>query len=286
MIPFCKFHGFGNDYIVLEKDRLPSGASLAKLAVAMCERSTGVGADGIAVLAKLDSQTADYFCEIVNPNGTIAGFSGNGTRCAAGYLNYKKLWAEPVLRLETRSGLKRFKLLEDRGDGSYRFEAEIGKPRFASGDIPTAVEPAIEFVDGYVLATDQGQVTISAVNVGNPVAAIFIDTFPGNWREIGRAVESHPAFPERTNVVFVKVLSDSRLEVRIWERGAGETSSSGTCSTAAAVLAAKSGRTGRVLSVAAPGGVTEVEWRENDEIVLTGRTELAFLGEWPDVSSY
>src|SRR5471032_1202877 len=103
-IKFCKFHGFGNDYIVIERDAIGDGMPLDKLAVAICHRNTGVGSDGIAVLERLDGIEADYFCEIVNPDGSIAGFSGNGTRCAIAYLHYKGLWSDERLRLETRSG--------------------------------------------------------------------------------------------------------------------------------------------------------------------------------------
>ncbi len=90
-LKFCKFHGFGNDYMVVEKDDLRGAGSMSEIAVQMCERHKGAGADGIAVLEKLDGAKADYFCEIVNPDGSIASFSGNGTRCAAAYLYYKKL---------------------------------------------------------------------------------------------------------------------------------------------------------------------------------------------------
>ena len=136
-IPFCKFHGFGNDYIVIERTALPEGTDLPALAVSMCQRNTGVGADGIAVIEKLDlDDKADHFCEIVNPDGSIAGFSGNGTRCAVSYLYYKHLWREPALRLKTRSGIKNYTLIERMSDGHYWFEAEIGKPRFGGRDVP------------------------------------------------------------------------------------------------------------------------------------------------------
>src|SRR4029450_13496715 len=107
-IPFCKFHGFGNDYIVIEREQIPASLSLSDLALDICDRHTGAGSDGIAVLEKLDGRDADYFCEIVNPDGSVAGFSGNGTRCAVSYLYYKNLWSEPALHLKTRSGVKNF----------------------------------------------------------------------------------------------------------------------------------------------------------------------------------
>src|SRR5690606_8275565 len=105
-IRFCKFHGFGNDYIVIERDNIPAHLSLPELAVNICNRHTGVGGDGIAVISKIEDDSADFFCEIVNPDGSIAGFSGNGTRSAVGYMYYAGLWNYPNLRLATRSGVK------------------------------------------------------------------------------------------------------------------------------------------------------------------------------------
>jgi diaminopimelate epimerase len=241
-IPFCKFHGFGNDYIVIERTALPEGTDLSALAVSMCQRNTGVGGDGIAVIEKLDADDkADHFCEIVNPDGSIAGFSGNGTRCAVSYLYYKHLWREPSLRLKTRSGIKNYTLIERMSDGHYWFEAEIGKAevwrtRRAGERMPRAVP----------LSTTRSMsrapsLLFSGVNVGNPVACVFVDSFDLDWRRYGRAMETHATFPERANIVFVKIVDNENIELRIWERGAGETSASGTCSSGAAVLSAFTG---------------------------------------------
>lgn len=280
-ITFCKFHGFGNDYIVIGKDAIPDGIDLSGLARSICHRHTGVGSDGIAVLEQRDDETADYFCEIVNPDGSIAGFSGNGTRCAVSYLYYKQLWRQPELRLETRSGIKNYRLIERVSEGHYWFEAEIGKPRFASDEIPVWTELRMDAVIDRTIPYSGGSITISGVNVGNPVVCTFVDDFDSNWRIIGRELETHAAFPERANVVFVKVLDRENIELRIWERGAGETSASGTCASAAAVLSAFTGRTERTVSVLTEGGTTEVYWRNDDEILLTGRADLIFCGEWP-----
>jgi diaminopimelate epimerase len=281
-IPFCKFHGFGNDYIVIEKASIPNEIKLSDLALAMCHRYTGVGSDGLAILDQKEDDDADYFCEIVNPDGSLAGFSGNGTRCAVSYLFYKKLWTEPVLRLRTRSGIKNYSLIERISDGHYWFEAEIGKPKFASSEVPFASKQPLESVIDQTIIIDGTAWKVSCVNVGNPVACIFVDDFDFGWRSIGREGESHPAFPERANIVFVKTVDDENIEIRIWERGAGETSASGTCSSGAAVLSAFTNRTGRTVSVLSEGGTTEVHWRNDDEILLTGRADLAFCGEWRD----
>ena len=279
-ISFCKFHGFGNDYIVIEREQIPVGLDQVDLALGICQRHTGVGSDGIAIVEKLDGSEADFFCEIVNPDGSIAGFSGNGTRCAVSYIYYKNLWTEPKLRLKTRSGVKHFRLIEEEAPGHYWFEAEIGKPRFSSADVPVATpQPQDTVVDLPVTANGK-EFLISGVNVGNPVACMFVDEFDPMWRVYGRELERHPAFPERANIVFVKVIDRENIELKIWERGAGETSSSGTCVSGSAALSALTGRTGRKVSVHTEGGTTEFLWREDDEMLITGRADLAFCGEW------
>lgn len=278
-IPFCKFHGFGNEYIVLNRSDI-GDAPLEELAVEICASGSGVGADGLAVLEELDGSVSDYFCEIVNPDGSLASFSGNGTRCAAAYLHYKELWIEKRLRLETLSGVKNYDLLEVLESGEYLFEAEIGQPKFASNEIPVVADPPRESVIDEPIEIDGAPYEFSAVNVGNPVACIFVDDFDLDWRSVGRAIETHERFPERINVVFVRVIDADNIDIRIWERGAGETSSSGTCSSAAAVMSAYLAKTSRRLSVHADGGTTEVLWRDDDEMVITGSAELMFCGEW------
>ncbi|CAN5476678.1 diaminopimelate epimerase [soil metagenome] len=279
-IPFCKFHGFGNDYIVIESEKLPAGTALPALARAICNRHTGAGSDGIAVLERLDGTDADFACEIVNPDGSIAGFSGNGTRCAIAYLHYMGIWSDADLRLRTRSGVKNYHLLSSSGR-HFEFRAEIGKPRFSSSAVPFATDTPLEFVlDREVSVCDQS-ILVSAVNVGNPVACIFVESFDFDWRCIGREMEVHPIFPDRANIVFVKVVDKGNIELRIWERGAGETSASGTCSGGAAVLCAQTGRTGRNVAVQTPGGTTAVVWRDDDEMILTGTADLAYSGQWP-----
>jgi diaminopimelate epimerase len=280
-IPFCKFHGFGNDYIVIEKDKIGSGTDVSELAKAICHRHTGVGGDGIAVLERLDGDKADYFCEIVNPDGSIAGFSGNGTRCASGYLYFKSLWRGPDLRLETRSGVKKFTLIEREAAGLFWFEAEIGRPLFASKDIPAATEKPMDAVIDQRVTADGREFLISCINVGNPVACTFVEEFDPEWRKYGEILETHEFFPDRANIVFVKVLDNENIELRIWERGAGETPASGTCATGAAILGAYTGRTDRAVSVLTEGGTTEIFWRKDGEILITGRADLAFCGEWP-----
>jgi len=287
-INFCKFHGFGNDYIVFEAESLRGISSIEDFARKVCHRNTGIGGDGIAVLEKLENKNADYACQIINPDGSEAGFSGNGTRCAVAYLHYKNLWSDEKLKLETRSGIKNYQILE-REESTFWFRAELGKPQFNLPDSPllNAIlqekDETKEASSFSLLLPEIGMaVGIFFVDVGNPVTCIFVEDFDTlDWRSIGQKIEHFTnVFPERTNVVFVKVIDKENIEIRIWERGAGETSSSGTCSIAAAVASALTGKTERKVSVHAEGGTTEAVWREDDEMLIMGRADLAFCGEW------
>ncbi len=282
MIPFCKFHGFGNDYIVIERNNMSGGTDLSQLARAICHRHTGAGADGITVLDELRDEDADYFCEIVNPDGSIAGFSGNGTRCAVAYLYYQYLWTDENLRLRTRSGDKNYRLIDDKEIGTYWFEAEIGKPKFVSSEVPVMTPEPQESVIDLPVTVAGREFPMSCVNVGNPVAITFVEDFNFDWRAYGKELEVHLTFPEKANIVFVRVTDRENIEIRIWERAAGETSSSGTCSSGAAVLAAFTERTGRKVSVHAVGGTTEFLWRDDGVMLITGRADLSYCGEWPD----
>ncbi len=266
-IKFCKLHGFGNDYIVIESRELADVEDIGEFTRKISHRNCGVGSDGIAVLEKLFDSEADYSCRIINPDGSEAGFSGNGTRCAVAYLYYKNLYSGENLKLETKSGIKNYQFLR-REENTFWFLAELGKPELIS-NFKLNISNFYEEIDSITL------------NVGNPVCAIFVEDFDAlDWRRIGAEIEIYEHFPERTNVVFIKVLNKENIEIRIWERGAGETSSSGTCSIAAAVASAFTGKTGRKVSVHAEGGTTEALWREDDEMLITGRADFVFCGEY------
>jgi len=281
-IAFSKFHGFGNDYIVIPRTQALATVDLKDLAAAICDRHTGVGGDGIAVINELNGQVADFNCEIVNPDGSYASFSGNGTRCAVAYLYHQKLWENQRLRLRTRSGVKVFTFLKLEAPHTYIFDAEIGRPKFASDEIPVSTPQPRDAVINEPFRLNGSEYAVSTVNVGNPVACIFVKDFEFDWRTVGRELESHARFPQRINVVFVKPIDRGNVEVRIWERGAGETSASGTCASGAAAMSAFTLKTERKVRVHSPGGTTNVEWQANDELVITGEATLAFSGLWPN----
>ncbi len=282
-INFCKFHGFGNDYIVIEADAFADVKDIGAFTQKISHRNTGAGSDGIAVIGK--SENADYSCRIINPDGSEAGFSGNGTRCAVAYLYYKNYWSDKNLKLETKSGIKNYEFLK-RKENTFWFLAELGKPKF---DLPET--EFWKMSSDYKVANSERSLVFPGkgliinfifVDVGNPVVCIFVKDFDElDWRDLGREIECFEyGFPERTNVVFVKIINKQNIEIRIWERGAGETSSSGTCSIAAAVASAFTGKTDRKVSVHAEGGITEAVWREDDEMLITGRADFVFCGEW------
>ena len=281
LINFCKFHGFGNDYIVFEASDLRAVENLNQFAAKVCRRNTGIGGDGVAIIENLETE-ADYSCRIINPDGSEAGFSGNGTRCAVAYLFYKNLWQEKSLKLKTKSGIKNYEFLK-RENFTYWFLSELGKPKF---DLPETTLSETDYSEnekefGLLIPSEETAVRFTFVDVGNPVAVVFLEDFAQmDWRTIGSKIESAPMFPERTNVVFVKTVDRGNIEIRIWERGAGETSSSGTCSIAAAVASAYTGKTDRKVAVHAEGGTTEAFWREDDEMLITGRADLIFCGEF------
>jgi len=276
---FIKFHGNGNDYIVFEAKRLAAIASLNEFARQVCDRHYGAGADGVAVVG--ESETADFKVRIFNADGSEAASSGNGTRCAAAYLFYRTLWPQSVLRFETKAGVKLFRLREDLGEGRYLFQAEMGRPQFESERIPMLTDGAQERVVDYPLAVGDETVRVTALQMCNPNCCVFVEDFGRvDWRRLGKLIESHERFPEKTNVLFVRAVDTGRIEARVWERGVGETFSSGTGACAAVVAASIGNRTGRRVAVVMPGGRFEVEWRADWEVLLTGEAEIVYEGEW------
>jgi diaminopimelate epimerase len=285
--PFIKFHGFGNDYIVIEsKDLALAGisatAELGQFARRICNHHYGAGGDGIAVVSPSEVQGANFHVRIFNPDSSEASLSGNGTRCAAAYLYYKQLWSAAELRLSTRSGIKLYTIREQTDAGHYLFDSELGQPKFDSNSIPMTTREPMEKVIDYELEVDGELFAVTALRMGNPNCCIFVDDFDTlEWRRIGKAIETHKQFPERTNVIFVRVVDRNTIELRIWERGVGETEASGTCSCAAAVAAMIKGKTERLLDVLMPGGRAKINWREDDgEVVITGTAEVIYEGDW------
>ena len=259
---FVKAHACGNDFLIIE------GQADRDLALRLCARNTGVGADGVEFLEWTGDRSGRI--RLVNADGSIAEISGNGTRCVAAWMAHQKsLPAGETITLETDAGIRKSRLVQASGH-RFDFAAGMGVP---------------EVHDRQIILPDGTRVSGVAVSTGNPHFVIFVDndafvSHGRNWQELGREICSHTDFPEGANVEFVRVIDTKRIAIRIFERGVGPTSSSGTgtCATAAATIARHNGSTH--LQVQAPGGEQQVEWPALDaEMTLTGPAELLCIGE-------
>src|SRR5258708_21479762 len=281
---FTKFHGYGNDYLVFEAEQLAGIGELGRFAKGVCNRHYGAGADGIAVVQKSEPPAvaggqlnADFSVRIFNPDGSEASMSGNGTRCVASYLFFHNLWTKDQLRLQTRNGVKRYLLRERLGDGAFLFQSELRQPRFDSASIPMLTDEPLDRVIDYSLQVGNETLRVTALQMGNPNCCVFVDDFDKiDWRRLGPLIENHPQFPERTNVIFVRVRDRGNIEERLWERGVGETESSGTCSCAAVIASVIKEKTDRQVNVPAPRGGIPIEWRGDREGVPNAPAALGF----------
>ena len=276
-IPFTKAQGAGNDFLILEgtPERLiPSPQEMQRL----CDRRFGVGADGIVFLSVPGSGTGvDADLRLFNSDGGEAEISGNGTRCAAAYLAMKGLSSNP-LAIRTKAGLKTLRLISNNGN-QWEFEMSMGAPILGPKDIPFVPPTAVpEPVVGCPLALASGTRRVTVTSIGNPHCSIEVNDFDWDWRSCGREIETHPFFPRRTNVEFYRVISRHSIEVRFWERGVGETLSSGTGSSAAAVAAILNHQAESPVTVKTVGGDLAVRW-DGGGVFLTGPAEITFNGE-------
>jgi len=260
-IPFTKAHGDRNDFLITWAEQVPAGADPVALSRAICDRHTGVGADGWIVISP--SSEADAAIDLFNSDGSRSELSGNGTRCAAVFLVENSRTGETV-RIMTGAGLKHLQLLQ-RQDHKFLFEMNMG---------PVRVE---ELRMTLPFGADPNDVTI--LNVGNPQCAVFVDNFEFDWRALGAWIERHPRFPHRTNVSFVSVENEHAINVRFWERGAGETMSSGTGSTGAAAASVARGLARSPVEVRTPAGALSVRWQDED-IFLAGPAEIVASGDF------
>ena len=251
-----KYHGLGNDYLVLEDAQsLTLDANLVRR---ICDRHRGPGADG--VLEPLPGEGADHSLRIWNPDGSTAEKSGNGLRIFARWLvDHRGASAEHTVGLPC--GVVRCVV------GPADITVDMGRATFVPAQIPCV--QALEQTPVDVAGT---QLRLTAVGVGNPHCVVFcdqpLDGLP--WREWGSALEVHELFPNRTNVQFARVVSETRIDARIWERGAGETSASGSSSCAIAAAAVQLGLTGRQLEIGMPGGTLWVTVSPDWAITLRG----------------
>lgn len=267
-VAFVKAHACGNDFLVLEE--AAAGGRHAALAQRLCARSTGIGADGIEFLDRAVAGTAEPQHDelrLFNSDGGEAELSGNGTRCVAAWLAASE--GRTQMSFGTHGGTRTCRVIE-RAGAIFQIESGMGVPRV----MPRTIELA-----------GIGNIAGAMVNVGNPHFVLFVDSedFGAHglaWQELGLRISTSPLFPHGTNVEFVRVSSPGAIDFRIYERGCGPTSSSGTgtCASATAAIALRG--TNRSLTALAPGGAQHVVWPANDEaMLLTGPAEILCTGE-------
>lgn len=273
---FTKMHGIGNDYIYVNTFD-EAVADPSALAVAMARPHVGVGADGLVLITASDA--ADFGMRMFNADGSEGEMCGNAVRCIAKYVYERGLTQKTRLTLATKAGIKALDLRIDAGRVA-QVRVDLGEPVLAPAAIPVDL-PGERVIDQAL--TIGGQTwRMSCVGMGNPHAVVFVDD-PATFdvHGIGRQIEHHPLFPRRTNVEFVRVHSRERLEMRVWERGSGETLACGTGAAAAAVAAVLEGRAERSVRVRLLGGELQVTWDEGDNHVYqSGPASFVFDGVW------
>lgn len=276
---FTKTQGAGNDFLIVEGSSELLATAEARRR--FCDRRYGAGGDGVIFLAVPGSEPGvDADLRIFNSDGGEAEISGNGTRCAAAYLAHNT-GSNAALHLRTLAGVKQLRLVSRQGR-SFTFEMHMGKPILEAALIPFCPpRPVAEPVVEWELPLAHGARKVTITSMGNPHCSVAVENFDWDWRACGREIEQHPFFPKRTNVEFYRPLSRHAIEARYWERGVGETNSSGTGSSAAAVAAILSGEAQSPVEVHTVAGVLPVRW-EADGVYLTGPAEIVFHGEyWP-----
>jgi diaminopimelate epimerase len=276
-----KLQALGNDFLVglFDPQELET-RDFRSLAVALCDRHYGIGADGLMALAMPDPEVPQA-CKtrIFNADGSEAEMSGNGVRCAAAFLYHFYALHCGEVRIETVAGLKIVKFLERKGH-SYYFETNMGQPIFHAEQIPMVAPEPLEKVVAYPLSLGDSLLEVTVLSMGNPHCVLFMqrcDEFDQDY--LGFNLSNHPVFPNRANVEFVEVLSRGEIRVAFWERGVGTTLASGTGSSAAAVASILNGLTDDQVLVRTASGQLQVHWRDRREVFLTGPAEVVFHGE-------
>lgn len=266
-IRFTKMHGCGNDYIYVNtmEQKVPNPQQAA---IEWSDRHKGIGSDGLVLIGKSPVPEADYTMHIYNADGSEAMMCGNASRCIGKYLYERGLTTKTKIRLLTLSGIKTLQL-DIINNKVESVTVDMGKP---------VLEDESQFLGNRVL--DKG----TFVSMGNPHYVIFTDDVD-QVGETGRALERHPAFPQRCNIEFARVVSgetadNTTIRTRVWERGSGITEACGTGACATAVAAALTGKAGRKSDIVMDGGTLNIEWRESDNhVYMAGPAEFVFDGE-------
>lgn len=274
-IHFTKMHGIGNDYIYIDcfKEKVEDPAYLAKI---MSPRRTSVGSDGVILICPSD--TADAKMRMFNLDGSEGKMCGNGIRCVGKFLYDNGIAKKNVITVETLSGIKSLKIEAENGEAKF-VTVDMGKPVLSPRDIPV-------IFDGERMVNEPLQVMgkeyrITAVSMGNPHAVVFCDEVQGlDLEKIGPFFENAPIFPERVNTEFIRIISGTELEMRVWERGSGETFACGTGACAAVAAAVLNGhcKRGEEITVKLKCGNLMITYAENSHIYMRGAAEKVYDG--------
>ena len=284
---FTKMQGAGNDFILVETG--DARRHWSTVAIAMCDRHFGIGSDGLILV--LPSDEADFQMRMFDPDGSEAEACGNGIRCLAKYVFENRLIGVSTdqILVETIAGVRKVKLYK-REDKLVKIQAGMGKPKFGADDIPVVLRQGrdstvdIKSMLGYPVSIDGADLLLNLVSIGNPHAVHFsphpVADFP--LSRLGPKIEKLTIFPNRVNFEVARVLSPQEIEVRVWERGAGETLACGSGACAVAVAAQLYGYIDNNADIKLPGGILQVKWDDTGEVLLSGPAEKIFSGEWPD----
>ena len=275
---FTKMQGAGNDYIYVDCFRQEMPHNPAGLSRAISDRHFGVGSDGLILICP--SNIADARMRMFNADGSESEMCGNGIRCVAKFLHDHGLVRKPTLRIETGRGVLTLEL-EVQAGSVHQVRVDMGEPILEASQIPTTLpgSPPVNVpleVAGRIL-------TATCVSMGNPHCVTFVDDITDDLvLGVGPKVETHPAFPRKTNVEFISVKAPDELIMRVWERGSGETLACGTGACGAAVAGVLAGKSQRRVTMHLRGGDLQLHWSENDNhVYMTGPAVEVFSGDWP-----
>ncbi|MDX2029373.1 MAG: diaminopimelate epimerase [Blastocatellia bacterium] len=279
---FHKFQALGNDFLIVREAELRAVTQdFEAFSRAICDRHFGVGADGVELVLDQPAAGADFAVRLFNADGGETPISGNGTRCVGAWLYLVENWSGPSVRIATGAGVKTLTPVERFADGLV-FETEMGVPRLRSEEIPVLLPAPLARVVRQPLEVDGRRIEFTATSMGNPHCSLLVESFDDlDWRALGARIETHPAFPDRTNVEFIRVLDRHSIDVRFWERGCGETLASGTGACGAALAAILNERTERRVTVRTQAGQLVVAWRDDGAVLQTGEARAVFAGDWP-----
>jgi len=279
-IGFVKYHGLGNDFILIDNRHQLQPILQPEQAVQWCDRNRGIGADGV-IFALPGQNGADYAMRIFNADGSEPEMCGNGIRCLAKFLAALESAAgQPptpphAYRIHTLGGPITPELQPD-----GQVKVNMGVPKLLAQDIPTTLGPRQQKVIDQMLQVAGQTWEVTCVNMGNPHCVTFVEDVAAlPLATLGPQFEHHPAFPQRVNTEFIEIISPKHLKMRVWERGAGATLACGTGACAALVAAVLTDRCDRTATVALPGGPLQIEWSADNRVYMTGPAERVFQGQ-------